>query len=176
MKKNSSSTRARAALGAVFVLCGLFLAALAISDLSAKARHGQRISAIQTSVPQTFSGTYDATAVFPCSTPRHHFTVPAGQIRIVVNVAATLQTNDLTLTLLFGSDTNPMPIHTEDTGVGTEVYNYQPAGGVPAGEYQVQICESPAPAAPSMAPFHYNGTFTTDDTPVEVTPATPPFG
>jgi hypothetical protein len=164
MKTSSHSLRARAALGAIFILCALFLAALAVSNLSATPRHGQRIFAKQTSVPQTFSGTYDATAVFPCSTPRHHFIVPSGQVRIIVNVAATLQTNDLTVTLLFGADPNPVPLHTEDTGVGTEAYNYQPGGGVPAGEYQVQVCESGAPAAPSMAPFTYNGTFTYDNT------------
>src|SRR5439155_9491137 len=32
------------------------------------------------------------------------------------------------------------------------------------GTYQVQICESPNPAGPPMAPFTYNGTFTTDNT------------
>src|SRR6202035_2500754 len=86
--------------------------------------------------------------------------------------------NDLTLTLLYGPDPNPTPLHTEDTGVGTEAYIYSPPGGVPAGTYQVQICESPAPAAPSMAPFTYNGTFTTDDTPQPggSGSAPPPFG
>jgi hypothetical protein len=167
MKKNcSSSITARATIGTVFLVCSAFLFAMAFSSVSARDRAHTRGQAIApaASVPQTFNGTYDATSVFPCSTPRHHFTVPAGQVRIVVQVAATLQTNDLEMTLLFGSDPNPVPLHTEDTGVGTEAYNYQPAGGVPAGEYQVQICESGAPAAPSMQPFTYNGTFTYDDT------------
>src|SRR5207245_1431863 len=76
-----------------------------------------------------------------------------------------------------GPDPNPIPLHTEDTGVGTEGFIYAPPGGVPPGEYQVQICESPAPAGPSMAPFTYNGTFTTDDTPIAGGgPAFPPFG
>src|SRR5258705_4813393 len=34
---------------------------------------------------QVFSGTYDP-HVFPCTTPRNHFTVPAGQVRISVHV------------------------------------------------------------------------------------------
>jgi hypothetical protein len=149
MKKTiSGSMTARVVAFTPLVIVGILLA----------------VTAFSTSVPQTFSGTYDATSVFPCATPRHHFMVPAGQVRIVVQVAATLQTNDLEMTLLFGSDPNPVPLHTEDTGVGTEVYNYQPPGGVPPGEYQVQICESSAPAAPSMAPFTYNGTFTYDNT------------
>src|ERR1700719_1717237 len=163
MKKlTSSSTTARVLASILFLIGGLGLLMLAFGDLLASNR---RVATLMTSVPQTYSGNYDATSVFPCSTPRHHFTVPAGQVRIVAQVSATLQSNDLTLTLLYGSDPNPVPLHTEDTGVGTEAYNYQPAGGVPAGEYQIQICESPAPAAPSMAPFTYNGTFTTDDTP-----------
>jgi len=157
---------ARVTLGALLLVIGIFLAAFAMPNLSARPRHKPqpRAKAPALAVPQTFNGTYDATSVYPCATPRHHFTVPAGQVRIVVNVAATLQTNDLTMTLLFGSDPNPIPLHTEDTGVGTEVYNYQPGGGVPPGEYQVQICESPSPAAPSMAPFTYSGTFTYDNT------------
>jgi hypothetical protein len=92
--------------------------------------------------------------------------VPAGQVRISVQVSATIQTNDLTVTLLFGSDPNPVVVAgPEDTGVSSELLLYQPAGGVPMGEYQVQICETPNPGAvPQMAPFTYTGTFTTDDT------------
>ena len=168
MKTNSThSNGARIALATIFVLCGFVLAVAGLTDAAARTRAHSRAQLATLSngpVAAMYSGTYDAVHVFPCTTPRHHFTVPAGQVRIVVQVAATLQTNDLEMTLLYGSDPNPVPLHTEDTGVGTEVYNYQPGGGVPAGEYQVQICESGAPAGPSMAPFTYNGTFTYDDT------------
>ena len=166
MKTTSHSTRARVALGTMFIVCGLFLAVLGLTDAVAKGRARSRAQlAIGPSVPvtQVFSGTYDSSKTFPCGSTRHHFTVPAGQARIVVQVSATLQTNDLEMTLLFGSDPNPTPLHTEDTGVGTEAYNYQPAGGVPAGEYQVQICESGAPVGPSMTPLTYAGTFTYED-------------
>jgi len=117
-------------------------------------------------VTQVFSGTYDYPHVFPCATPRHHFTVPAGQLRIVVQVDAGIPTNDLTVSLLFGADPAPVLITTEDTGVAEEVLTYEPGGGVPAGEYQVEICESPNPGAPpaEMPPFNYAGTFTYDDT------------
>src|ERR1700736_4188372 len=162
MKKiTSCSTTARVLASIPFLLGGVGLLVLAFGDLFAS---NKRVAALLTSVPQTYSGTYDATSVFPCSTPRHHFSITAAQVLIVAQVSATLQSNDLTLTLLYGSDPNPVPIHTEDTGVGTEAYNYQPAGGLPAGEYQIQICESTSPAAPSMAPFTYNGTFTYDNT------------
>ncbi|MEA2202985.1 MAG: hypothetical protein QOI89_3700 [Solirubrobacteraceae bacterium] len=167
MKKNSSSIKARVLAGIPFLFAGLILLGLSTTygaKRNARANGQRAVISPSLAVPAPFSGTYDATSVFPCSTPRHHFMVPAGQVRIVVNVVATLQTNDLEMTLLYGSDPNPVPLHTEDTGVGTEAYNYQPPGGVPAGEYQVQICESSAPAAPSMAPFTYNGTFTYDNT------------
>jgi len=155
---------ARAALSTLLLVSSFFLTLLALSNLSARDRtRGSLRVQRDAPVPTTFNGTYDP-HVFPCATTRHHFTVPAGQARILVQVSATLQANDLTATLLFGSDPNPAPLHTEDTGVGTEAYNYQPAGGVPAGEYQVQICQSPSPAAPATAPFTYTGTFTYDNT------------
>jgi hypothetical protein len=171
---------ARVTLSLLFLLSGLALFSaipLVASSRPSIRSAAQAATAPDAPSPTPFSGTYDP-AVFPCATPRHHFTVPSGITRIEVDVAATLQSNDLTLTLLYGPDPNPTPLHTEDTGVGTEAYIYSPPGGVPAGEYQVQICESPAPAAPSMAPFTYNGTFTTDDTPQPGGggSAPPPFG
>src|SRR3984893_15735115 len=180
MKKNTSSMTARVTLSLLFLLSGLALFSaipLVASSRPSIRPAAQAATAPDAPSPTPFSGTYDP-AVFPCATPRHHFTVPSGITRIEVDVAATLQSNDLTLTLLYGPDPNPVPLHTEDTGVGTEAYIYSPPGGVPAGEYQVQICESPAPAAPSMAPFTYNGTSTTDDTPQPGGggSAPPPFG
>ncbi|HZE72474.1 MAG TPA: M36 family metallopeptidase, partial [Pyrinomonadaceae bacterium] len=113
---------------------------------------------------QAFSGTYDP-HVFPCTTPRNHFTVPAGQARIVVQVNAGVVTNDLSVSLLFGPDPSPVLITTEDTGTCCEALTYEPGGGVPAGEYQVQICQTPnTMGVPQMAPFNYLGTFTFDDT------------
>jgi hypothetical protein len=42
---------------------------------------------------------------------------------------------------------------------------YTPDGGVPAGEYQVQICQTPnTQGVPQTAPFSYLGTFTADST------------
>jgi hypothetical protein len=177
MKKDSSSITARVTLSALFLLSGLALfCAIPLVASSRPAVRTQTQAPTGPTLPMTtpYSGTYDASSPFPCGSPLHQFTVPTGITRIEVTVAATLQSNDLTLTLLFGST----PLHTEDTGVGTEAYIYSPPGGVPAGVYQVQICESPAPAAPSMAPFTYNGTFTTDDTPQPggSGSAPPPFG
>src|SRR5207248_11259571 len=96
------------------------------------------------------------------------FVVAPGQVRIIVQVSATVQTNDLTVTLLYGptAATAAVVAGPEDTGVSTELLLYQPAGGVPSTfPYYVQVCETPNPGAvPQMAPFTYNGTFTTDNT------------
>jgi hypothetical protein len=95
----------------------------------------------------------------------------------VVQVSAALPTNDITVSLLFGPDPAPVLIHTEDTGTSSEAYVYSPVGGVVPGEYQVQICQTPATnGVPQMAPFTYNGIFTTDDTATPSGPPAPPFG
>jgi len=115
---------------------------------------------------QVFSGSYDP-HVFPCATARHHFTVGAGKLRIVVQVSAGIPANDLTVSLLFGPDPAPVFLQTEDTGTSSEALTYTPVGGVPPGEYQVQICQTPnTMGVPQTAPFNYAGTFTSDDSPV----------
>src|SRR5439155_22163698 len=112
----------------------------------------------------TFQGTYDP-HVYACASERHLVVVGAGKARIVVQVNATVSTNDLSVTLLYGSDPNPQFINTEDTGTCCEALIYQPDGGVPAGEYQVQICQTPnTQGVPQNAPFTYAGTFTADST------------
>jgi hypothetical protein len=109
-------------------------------------------------------GTYDP-HVYPCATQRHHFTVGAGKARILIQVNAVVPANDLSVSLLLGADPNPTLITTEDTLTCCEVLRYEPTGGVPAGEYQVQICQTPnTQGVPQTAPFDYKGTFTTDDT------------
>jgi uncharacterized repeat protein (TIGR01451 family) len=119
--------------------------------------------------PETtvFSGEYDP-HVFPCATPPNNFTVAAGKVRIVVQVNSGIPTNDLTVTLLFGTGPTAVVVAgPEDTGVGSEVLTYEPSGGVPAGNYQVKICQTPnVLAGDQMPPYTYAGTFTTDDSPV----------
>jgi len=101
-------------------------------------------------VPTPFSGTYDP-HVFPCGTPLNHFTVLPGQARIVVQVSATIATNDLTVTLLYGA-INPVPVAgPEDAGVSSELLLYAPGGLIPPGDYWVQVCETPNPGAVPQA-------------------------
>ena len=177
MKRNSPSLAGRVVAGTPFFIISLCLFAFAISNVTAGNRHRAAKTSGTTpmlAVPQNFSGTFDPTA-YPCATPRHHFTVPTGQTTIVVNVDAVVPSNDLAVTLLYGSDPNPQFIQTEDTGVGQEVLHYTPGGGVPPGEYQVQVCASANPAAPFTAPLDYNGVFAYDNTlPATTLPPTSP--
>src|SRR5438045_2560745 len=102
MKKNSRPSAARVLAGLPFVLAGLFLLSFAISDLPAKnrARRADKMSITPSlSVPVNFSGTYDP-HTFPCGTPLNGpFIVLPTDVRIVVQVSATIPTNDLTVTL-----------------------------------------------------------------------------
>src|SRR5207248_1526389 len=115
---------------------GISLCLLVVSTLEGGLRaRSSRTSTVtpMVSVPTTFSGVFDPHK-FPCATPRNHFTVPPGQVRIIVQVDAQLPANDLNVTLLYGPDPNPVVVSTTDTGIGNEVLLYQPPGGVPAGE------------------------------------------
>src|SRR3954468_19322714 len=119
MKTSRSKISARVLAGIPFLLisCSLLLLAWSNANAGHRARKGsvRPLVAAPALNQQPFTGTYDP-AVFPCGTARHHFTVPAGQVRIVVQVNAQIPTNDLTMTLLYGADPNPTPLHTEDTG------------------------------------------------------------
>src|SRR5260370_39169280 len=97
MKKSPSlHLAARVILASLLLIIGIFLAVFATSNLSARPRPKLRANNRPAlAVPQTFNGTYDATSVFPCATPRHHFTVPAGQVPIILYSSATRPTNDL---------------------------------------------------------------------------------
>lgn len=179
MKKNSTRLTARVLAGLPFFIIALSLLVGAMSNVFAahRARHSARLqptSLAAPPVPQPFSGTFDSTKAFPCGTPRHKFTVPAGQTHIVVNVDATVPANDIAVTLLFGDDPNPAFVQTEDTGIGNEVLTYGPAGGVAAGVYQVQVCPSGNPAGPLVPPFTYNGLFTYDNNVPGTGGGTPP--
>jgi hypothetical protein len=104
----------------------------------------------------TFSGAFDTSSAYPCATFSGPFVVPAGQARIIVNVNATVPTNDLAVTLVGPDGT---PIHTEDNGVGNEAFDYE-GSPVPAGNYTVYVCASSNPLAPFTQPYTYTGTFT----------------
>jgi hypothetical protein len=93
--------------------------------------------------------------------------------------AATVPTNDIVLQLFFGATL----ILSADTFLSPEQFHYEPAGGVPVGDYFVRVCEFPG-GGPPIAPLTYDGTLTLDDTPPpapylarwDVFPANPPVG
>src|SRR3954447_26790862 len=151
MKNHSTSLSAhitRAAIISLLVVASISMLAMATTNAGARnkaavAENSSNKVSAPNLTPTTFTGTFDPHA-YPCSSQVHDFTVPANQARIVVEVNANVPTNDITVTLLFGSTL----IQTQDTGVGQEVINYAPGGVIPGGLYHVQVCESPNPAAP----------------------------
>ena len=164
MKTAPFPITARVTVAALFLISGVFLSLFAFSNLVASNR--VKLGSVLPNVtgPTPFNGTYDP-AVYPCTSPRHHFTVPVGEARIIVQVRADVPTNDITINLLFGPDPTPVFLDGEDTGTFFELMVYEPGGSVPPGEYQVQICQTPnTSGVPQMAPFTYSGTFTTDNT------------
>ncbi|MDQ1743046.1 MAG: extracellular elastinolytic metalloproteinase [Pseudonocardiales bacterium] len=92
--------------------------------------------------------------------------VPAGTVdaatkQIVVAATSTVPSNDILLKLVFHGITVAA---SSDAGAGQEELTYAPAGGVPAGDYFVQVCPSPAPVGPFVAPLTASGVFLSSDT------------
>jgi hypothetical protein len=110
--------------------------------------------------PQSFSGSYSATA---CGTP-NDFAVPGANETISVTVTADEPSDDIAVNLLHGGAV----VANTDSGVGQEELFYKTSEG---GTYSVQICPSPAPAGPFVAPFTYTGVFSsTTEVPVPIPP------
>jgi extracellular elastinolytic metalloproteinase len=137
---------------------------------------GKRPLAVQT-IP--FSGEMPATDG-ACG-PRHGpYTVGAGVRALSGFAAAAVPLNDEILKLFFGASTTPLIA--ADTLFSPEQFRYAPAGGVPPGDYFVQVCDFPDGAA-WTEPRTYTGTVTIDDTPAppaywarwKAFPATPPL-
>jgi extracellular elastinolytic metalloproteinase len=116
-------------------------------------------AALPTALPtgDTFTGqTADAGACTPAEGRHGPFTVDGGAGQITVSVAATMPNgadDDITVNLYrAGKDT---PVASQDLLGSPEVLTWSPAGGVPAGDYAVEVCEF-APAAGSIG---YTGAF-----------------
>ena len=148
---------------------------LARSNLVDHAANGLRLQAAQTF---TFSGSVPATEG-ACDVKKGPFTVPAGIRALDGFVAATRQDNDLVLNLYFGATKVVADV---DTFTSPEVFRYEPAGGVPSGDYFVEACDFPGQGV-WLEPRTYEGTLTLDDTPApipawaqwKVFPANPPL-
>ncbi|HEU5455801.1 MAG TPA: hypothetical protein VFU85_08965, partial [Nocardioides sp.] len=91
-----------------------------------------------------FSGqTDDAGACTPADQRHGPFAVEDGQGQITVNAAVTAPNgtdDDITINLYEGADT-ANPVASQDLLGSPEVLTYAPGGGVPAGDYFVEVCE-----------------------------------
>ena len=137
---------------------------LARSTLKHHAANGLQLQAIPTI---SFSGTVPA-GDGACAPDNGPFAVGPGVRAIDGFGAATIPTNDLTIDLVFNGAL--VPGTHGDTFNSPEQFHYEPAGGVPPGDYFIRICDfdnPPAgPGGPGWAePRTYTGTFAQDDSP-----------
>ncbi len=106
---------------------------------------------------ETFSGsTDDAGACTPQDARHGPYTVEDGQGQITVAVAATVPNgldDDITLNLYRSGETSP--VASQDLLTSPEALTYAPEGGVPAGDYSVEVCEF----TPADGSIGYSGLF-----------------
>jgi hypothetical protein len=111
--------------------------------------------------------------------PRHGpFAVGSGVRFLRVFADADGVGQDIVLRLFFGTTL----VAVADVFIEPEVIHYAPTGGVPAGDYSVEVCEFAGQPGP-VEPRTYTGTFTIDDTAAphpylarwQVFPANPPL-
>ncbi len=104
-----------------------------------------------------FNGaTDDAGACTPTDQRHGPYAVEEGTGQISVAAAATVPNgldDDITINLYRSGESNP--VASQDLLTSPEVLSYAPGGGVPAGDYSVEICEF-TPAAGSIS---YSGAF-----------------
>lgn len=130
--------------------------------------------------PQTFpfNGTVPATDA-ACGPMHGPYAVGPGVRALDGFAAATVPTNDVVLNLF----REGVLVLSADTLFSPEQFHYEPPGGVPTGNYTVQVCDF-ADGAVWLEPRTYTGTFTIDDTPPPppylarwtLFPANPPLG
>jgi extracellular elastinolytic metalloproteinase len=126
----------------------------------------------------TYSG--ELAAVEGACNDHGPFAIGAGNRALDGFVAATNPLNDIVLELY---KDGVLLVHA-DTLNSPESFHYEPAGGVPAGNYMIKICDFDGPGnVPFAEPRTYSGTLTGDATPAppaylarwKVFPANPPL-
>jgi extracellular elastinolytic metalloproteinase len=95
-----------------------------------------------------------------CDVKQGPYAVGSGINALDGFAAAAIPTNDLVLNLYLGTT----PILSADTLFSPEQFHYAPAGGVPPGNYFVEVCDF-AGDGPWAAPTTYTGHITLDDPP-----------
>jgi hypothetical protein len=114
-----------------------------------------------------------------CDVKKGPYTVGPGVRALSGFAAATYPFNDVVLNLFFGTTL----LISADTNFSPEQFRYAPAGGVPPGDYFVQVCDFGAGSGPWIDPRTYTGHVTIDDSPNppaywarwKAFPATPPL-
>jgi extracellular elastinolytic metalloproteinase len=126
----------------------------------------------------TFSG--EMPAVEGACVDHGPFAIAGGNRALDGFVAATNPLNDIVLELYLGG---VLLVHA-DTLNSPESFHYEPAGGVPAGDYMIKVCDFDGPGnVPFAEPRTYSGTLTGDASPAppaylarwKVFPANPPL-
>jgi hypothetical protein len=107
----------------------------------------------------TFGGSVPATDG-ACDVKQGPYVVGSGITALDGFAAAAVPTNDLVLNLYLGTTL----ILSADTLFSPEQFHYAPAGGVPPGNYFVEVCDFVG-GGPWAAPTTYTGHITLDDTP-----------
>ena len=103
-----------------------------------------------------FSGTTEDAGSCTAAAQRHVFPVAEGNGQVTVTVATTMPNgldDDITINLYKVGEASPAA--SQDLLTSPETLTYAPAGGVPAGDYSVEVCEF-TPAADSIG---YAGLF-----------------
>ena len=133
---------------------------------AAPQREAATATAPRTSV---FTGAYtdDTGAATPNPTkqacgPRHGpYTAVTGDKSIAAVAAAAVETNDIVLNLRFGATAPTSTVVTSsDNATSPEPLLYEPAGGVPPGNYWIEVCPFGTPTVPPVPPYNYAGNIT----------------
>ncbi|MFN2386905.1 MAG: M36 family metallopeptidase, partial [Thermoanaerobaculia bacterium] len=93
-----------------------------------------------------------------CGPMHGPYAVPANTFSIDVAATADLPANDIVLKLFFGTTL----VQAADTATSPEAIHYEPFGGVPVGNYFVQVCEY-QDGAGAIPPTSYTGAIVVND-------------
>jgi hypothetical protein len=129
---------------------------LARMNLVDNLSHGK----IKLAASESYSFSGELAATDGACQDRGPFAIAAGNRALDGFSAATIPTNDLVLQLVKDGTV----ILTADTLFSPEQFHYEPAGGVPAGDYVMRTCDFPD-GVPWDAPRTYTGTLIGDASP-----------
>ncbi len=96
-----------------------------------------------------------------CDVKKGPFPVAPGTKFIHGGAASPNPNNDMVLNVYHGTEL----VLSQDTLTNPETFHYEPPGGVPAGDWFVEICDFPGDGDGWHDPRTYTGEFITDDSP-----------